>query len=178
MTERGGSRLSSTESFKGRIFTVTVDRVTVPNGRTVTLDMVRHRGSVVLLPMQDEERIVLIRQYRYALDRWIWELPAGSLDAGEDPAAAAARECEEEIGLIPGRVEFAGAWYPTPGFCTEVMNYYRLADLRAPKPGDPQAHKDEDEDIRVHVFTLDEARTMVRRGDIVDLKTAWGLTLV
>jgi ADP-ribose pyrophosphatase len=178
MTERGGTRLSSTESFKGRIFTVTVDRVTVPNGRTVTLDMVRHRGSVVLLPMQDEGRIVLIRQYRYALDRWIWELPAGSLDAGEDPAAAAARECEEEIGLIPGRVEFAGAWYPTPGFCTEVMNYYRLADLRAPRPGDPKAHKDEDEDIRVHVFTLDEARDMVRRGDIVDLKTAWGLTLV
>ena len=178
MTERGGTRLSSTESFKGRIFTVTVDRVTVPNGRTVTLDMVRHRGSVVLLPMQDEGRIVLVRQYRYALDRWIWELPAGSLDAGEDPAAAAARECEEEIGLIPGRVEFAGAWYPTPGFCTEVMNYYRLADLRAPKPADPQAHKDEDEDIRVHVFTLDEARAMVRRGDIVDLKTAWGLTLV
>ena len=178
MTERGGTRLSSTESFKGRIFTVTVDRVTVPNGRTVTFDMVRHPGSVVLLPMQDEGRIVLVRQYRYALDRWIWELPAGSLDAGEDPAAAAARECEEEIGLIPGRVEFAGAWYPTPGFCTEVMNYYRLAGLRAPTPGDPQAHKDEDEDIRVHVFTLDEARAMVRRGDIVDLKTAWGLTLV
>ena len=178
MSEGGGTRVSSTESFKGRIFTVTVDRVTVPNGRTVTLDMVRHPGSVVLLPMQDEGRIVLIRQYRYALDRWIWELPAGSLDAGEDPAAAAARECEEEIGLIPGRVEFAGAWYPTPGFCTEVMNYYRLADLRAPTPGDPQAHKDEDEDIRVHVFTIDEAREMVRRGDIVDLKAAWGLTLV
>jgi ADP-ribose pyrophosphatase len=170
--------VSSTEFFKGRIFTVTVDRVTVPNGRTVTLDMVRHPGSVVLLPMQDEGRIVLIRQYRYALDRWIWELPAGSLDAGEDPAAAAARECEEEIGLIPGRVEFAGAWYPTPGFCTEVMNYYRLADLRAPTAGDPEAHKDEDEDIRVHVFTLDEARAMVCRGDVVDLKTAWGLTLV
>jgi len=178
MTERFGTRLSSTEAFKGRIFTVTVDRVTVPNGRTVTFDMVRHPGSVVLIPMHDDGRIVLIRQYRYSLDRWIWELPAGSLDAGEDPAAAAARECEEEIGLIPGRVEFAGAWYPTPGFCTEVMNYYRLADLRAPGPGDPQAHKDEDEDIRVHVFTLDEARAMVRRGDIVDLKTAWGLMLV
>jgi ADP-ribose pyrophosphatase len=178
MSERGGTRLSSTEAFKGRIFTVTVDRVTVPNGRTVTLDMVRHPGSVVLLPMQDDERIVLIRQYRYALDRWIWELPAGSLDAGEDPAAAAARECEEEIGLVPGRVELAGAWYPTPGFCTEVMNYYRLGDLRPPNPGDPKAHKDEDEDIRVHVFTLDEARAMVRRGEVVDLKTAWGLTLV
>ena len=97
--------------------------------------------------------------------------------AGEDAAAAAARECEEETGLIPGRVEFAGAWYPTPGFCTEVMNYYRLGDLRERRAGDPPAHKDEDEDIRVHVFTLDEARAMVRRGDIVDLKTAWGLTL-
>jgi len=178
MNERGGTRLSSTEAFKGRIFTVTVDRVTVPNGRTVTLDMVRHPGSVVLIPMQDDGHVVLIRQYRYALDRWIWELPAGSLDPGEDPAAAAARECEEEIGLIPGRVEFAGAWYPTPGFCTEVMNYYRLGDLRERGADEPPARADEDEDIRVHVFTLDEARAMVRRGDVVDLKTAWGLTLV
>ena len=178
MNERGGTRLSSTEAFKGRIFTVTVDRVTVPNGRTVTLDMVRHPGSVVLIPMQDDGHVVLIRQYRHALDRWIWELPAGSLDPGEDPAAAAARECEEEIGLIPGRVEFAGAWYPTPGFCTEVMNYYRLGDLRERGADEPPAHADEDEDIRVHVFTLDEARAMVRRGDVVDLKTAWGLTLV
>jgi len=178
MNEPGGLCLSSTQSFKGRIFSVTVDRVTVPNGRTVTLDIVRHRGSVVLLPMQDVAHVVLIRQYRYALDRWIWELPAGGLDVGEDPATAAARECEEEIGLVPGRVEFAGAWYPTPGFCTEVMTYYRLGDLRPPDPEDPQAHKDEDEDIRVQVFSLGEARAMVRRGEIIDLKTAWGLTLV
>jgi ADP-ribose pyrophosphatase len=178
MNEPGGTRLSSTDAFKGRIFTVTVDRVTVPNGRTVTLDMVRHPGSVVLLPMPDDAHVVLIRQYRYSLDRWIWELPAGSLDPGEDAAAAAARECEEEIGLVPGRVEFAGAWYPTPGFCTEVMNYYRLGDLRERRAGDPSAHRDEDEDIRVHVCTLDEARAMVRRGEVVDLKTAWGLTLL
>jgi ADP-ribose pyrophosphatase len=178
MDEPGGLCLSSTQSFKGRIFSVTVDRVTAPNGRTVTLDIVRHPGSVVLLPMQDDGQVVLIRQYRYALDRWIWELPAGGVEADEDPAAAAARECEEEIGLVPGRVEFAGAWYPTPGFCTEEMNYYRLGELRRPNPDDPQAHKDEDEDIRVQVFSLDEARAMVRRGEIVDLKTAWGLTLV
>jgi ADP-ribose pyrophosphatase len=177
MTERGGTRISSTAAFSGRIFTVTVDRVTLPNGRTVTLEMVRHPGSVVLLPMRADGRVVLIRQYRHALDRWIWELPAGSLDAGEDPAAAAVRECEEEIGLIPGTVECAGSWYPTPGFCTEAMHYYRLGDLREPGAGDPPAHRDEDEDIRVHVFSLDEARAMVRRGEIVDLKTAWGLTL-
>lgn len=178
MIEPGGACLSSSERFTGRIFTVTADQVALPNGRTVTLDMVRHPGSVVLIPMKDDAQVVLIRQYRYSLDRWIWELPAGSLDPGEEPAAAAARECEEEIGLVPGRVEFAGAWYPTPGFCTEVMNYYRLSGLRERGPGEPAAHRDEDEDIRVHVFTVDEARAMVCRGEIVDLKTAWGLTLV
>ena len=177
MTDRGGVCLSTTETFRGRVFRITVDRVEMPNGRTVTMDMVRHPGSVVLIPRHDDGRIVLIRQYRYAIDRGLWELPAGSLDPGEDPAAAAARECEEEIGLIPARIEFAGAWYPTPGFCTEAMHYYRLGGLRAPGPGDPPAHTDEDEDIRVHAVTLDEARAMVARGDIVDLKTAWGLTL-
>jgi len=178
MDEPTGTTRSSTGAFTGRVFTVTVDRVTLPNGRDATLDIVRHRGSVVLLPMQDDAHIVLIRQYRHAIDRWIWELPAGSLDEGEDPLAAAARECEEEIRLVPEHVEFVGAWYPTPGLCTEVMHYYRLTGLRAPDPNGPQAHKDDDEDIRVHVFTLDEARDMVRRGDIIDLKTAWGLTLV
>jgi len=178
MEEVKGTLRAQREVFSGRVFTVTVDRVTLPNGREATLDIVRHRGSVVLLPMQDDAHIVLIRQYRYALDRWIWELPAGSLDAGEEPAVAAVRECEEEIGLVPDRVDFVGAWYPTPGLCTEVMNYYRLTGLRAPDPNGPQAHKDEDEDIRVRVFTLGEARDMVRRGEIVDLKTAWGLTLV
>ena len=176
--EPTAERLASDTRFKGRIFSVTVDRVRLPNGREVTLDIVRHPGSVVLLPMQDDAHIVLIKQYRYALDRWIWELPAGSLEPGEDPGAAAARECEEEIGLVPGHVELVGTWYPTPGFVTEFMNFYRLTGLRPPNPDEPQAEKDEDEDLRVHVFTIDEARDMVRRREIIDLKTAWGLTLV
>jgi ADP-ribose pyrophosphatase len=178
MDEQLGTRLSQTTAFEGRIFRVTQDRVTLPNGRTVTLEIVRHPGSVVLLPLVDNTHIVLIRQYRYALGRWIWELPAGSLEPGEDPVAAAARECEEEIGLVPTAVEFAGSWYPTPGFCTEAMNYYRLTGLRPPNPDGPTAEKDEDEDIRVQEFSLDAARELVRRGDVVDLKTAWGLTLV
>jgi ADP-ribose pyrophosphatase len=178
MDEPQGTRHTRTTAFNGRIFNVTSDRVTLPNGRTVTLEIVRHPGSVVLLPLIDDTHIVLIRQYRYALDRWIWELPAGSLEPGEDPVAAAARECEEEIGLVPATVEFAGSWYPTPGFCTEVMNYYRLTGLRAPNPDGPTADRDEDEDIRVQEFSLEDARELVRRGDVVDLKTAWGLTLV
>ncbi len=178
MIEPRGALIAQATCFEGRIFTVTKDRVTLPNGRTVTLDLVRHPGSVVLLPLVDDSHIVLIRQYRYALDRWIWELPAGSLEPGEDPAAAAARECEEEIGLVPSTVVFAGSWFPTPGFCTEVMNYYRLTGLHAPDPNGPVAQKDDDEDIRMQEFSLAEARELVRRGDVVDLKTAWGLTLV
>ena len=178
MIESSATTLASDTVYQGRIFTVTADRVTLPNGRTVTMEVVRHAGSVVLLPMTDASHIVLLRQYRHALGRWIWELPAGSLEPDEDPAAAAARECEEEIGLVPSAVEFVGAWFPTPGFCTEAMNYYKLTGLRVPDPNAPAAEKDEDEDIRAHTFSLEDARDLVRRGEVIDLKTAWGLTLV
>lgn len=176
--EPSATLLSQTTGYTGRVFTVTADRVRLPHGRETTLDIVRHRGSVVMIPLPDPEHVILIRQYRYALDRWIWELPAGSLDPGESPEPAAARECEEEIGLVPATVEFLGAWYPSPGFVTEVMNFYKLTGLHPPDPEGPQAHKDDDEDIRTRVFTLAAARDLVRRGEVVDLKTAWGLTLV
>lgn len=178
MSETTATLLSQTTGYTGRVFTVTKDRVQLPNGRETTLDIVRHRGSVVLLPMTDTDHIVLIRQYRYALDRWIWEVPAGSLDPGEEPAVAAARECGEEIGLLPRTVTFLGAWYPSPGFVTEVMNFYRLEHLEPPDPNGPAIHLDEDEDIRVKVFSLTDARAMVKSGEIIDMKTAWGLTLV
>ena len=178
MDEPKATLLSTRTGYTGRIFSVTADRVRLPNGHETTLDIVRHRGSVVLLPMQDAGHIVLIRQYRFAIDRWIWELPAGSLELDEDPIAAAARECEEEIGLVPSSVEFAGEWYPTPGFCTESMSFYRLTGLHSPDPNGPVAHKDADEDIRVRVFSLEHARDLVRLGEILDLKTVWGLTLV
>src|SRR5437762_12128799 len=86
--------------FQGRIFTISVDRVTYPDGRTVNMEVVRHPGSVVLLPMPAPARIVLVRQYRYAVDKWLWELPAGTLEPDEEPEAAALRECHEEIGKI------------------------------------------------------------------------------
>jgi ADP-ribose pyrophosphatase len=156
---------------------VEIDRVTLPAGQTVDMEVVRHPGSVVLLPMPSADEIILIRQYRYSIDQDIWELPAGSLKAGEDPAAAAARECEEELGLAPGRVERLQAFYPTPGFCDELMIFYRCTDLGPPAPGSTAA-KDEDEDIEPRTFTLAEARELIRSGMVVDLKTVAGLTLV
>lgn len=163
--------------YEGRIFKVEVDRVQLPSGHTVNMDIVRHPGSVVMIPMPTPDQVILIRQYRYTIDRWIWELPAGSLVPGEDPATGAARECEEEIGLVPASVRRMRSFYPTPGFCDEEMIFFRCTDLQRPSPGST-AHKDLDEDLEPRTFALDEARRLLHSGEIVDLKTAIGLTLI
>lgn len=169
--------LASRLVYEGRIFDVAVDRVLLPHGREADLEIVRHDGSIVLMPVADDGRLLLVRQYRHAAGRFLWELPAGSLEKGEDPDAAAARECQEELGLVPGRLERLLTLYPTPGFCTETMTYYRATGLRAPGPDDPVAHQDEDESIEVAAFTLDQIRQMVARGEIADLKTVAALGL-
>lgn len=163
--------------YDGRIFRVEVDRVRLPSGHTVTMDVVRHPGSVVLIPMPAPDRVILIRQYRYTIDRWIWELPAGSLSPGEDPRAGAIRECEEEIRLVPGSVRRMRSFYPTPGFCDEEMIFFRCTDLQTP-PADSTAHRDDDEDLEPRTFDVEEARRLVHEGEIIDLKTAIGLTLI
>ncbi len=169
--------LARTTVHKGRIFQIEIDAVKLPSGHTVDMEIVRHPGSVVLLPIPKPGSIILIRQYRYTIDRWIWELPAGSLKPNENPDTAAARECEEEIGLAPGRVTRLRSYYPTPGFCDEQMIYYRCEELGPPAP-DSAARKDEDEEIEPKTFTLDEARALVASGEIVDLKTLAGLSLI
>jgi ADP-ribose pyrophosphatase len=161
--------------FDGRVFDVDRDRVRMPNGREVTVDVVRHPRSVVLLPVPEPGHIILIRQYRYAVNRWLWELPAGSVDAGEEPEAAARRECHEEIGQVPDTIVRLAAWYPTPGYCDEEMYFFRVSGLNEPTEA---AELDEDEDIEPKVFTLREARDMVRSGEIMDMKTVAGLTLL
>ncbi|MEZ5415891.1 MAG: NUDIX hydrolase [Vicinamibacterales bacterium] len=165
------------EVYRGRVFSLSVDRVTLPSGHDATMEVVRHPGSVVLLPMPAPGHLILIRQYRYALDRFIWELPAGSLKAGEDPALGAARECEEEVGLVPGTLEVLGELFPTPGFCDEWMRFFRCADLRPPAP-DSTARQDDDEVIEPATFTLEDVRRMIRAGDVVDMKTVAGLALL
>lgn len=163
--------------YEGRVFSVEVDRVRFPNGSEHEIAVVRHPPSVVLLPMRDERHVILIKQFRASIRRELWELPAGSLDPGEDADAAARRECEEEIGLVPHRVERLRGLFPTPGFCDEELIFFRVTDLRLPAAD--SVHKpDEDEDIQAQTFTIDEAKAMAARGDILDLKTAYGLTLL
>jgi ADP-ribose pyrophosphatase len=163
--------------YKGRVFSVEVETRRFPNGREHPVEIVRHAPSVVLIPIEDDGRIVIVGQYRAPLDRDTWELPAGRVDEGESAEEAARRECEEEIGRVPHRLEQINSLYPAPGFCDELLVFFRASDLRAPAPDSTRA-PDEDEDIRVRTVTIAEARVMVERGEIVDLKTAYALTLI
>lgn len=167
--------LSRETLFTGRVLRLERERIRMPGGPATTMEIIRHRGSVVLIPLVGPDQVVLIRQYRHVIGAWIWELPAGTLDAGEAPDAGARRECEEEIGLAPGRVRRLGAWYPTPGFCDELMTYYVCDELAAPSG---HAHRDADEQIEPHTFTFDAARALVASGQVRDMKTVFGLALI
>jgi ADP-ribose pyrophosphatase len=163
--------------FRSRVFSVEVVRKRFPNGAEHEITAVRHAPSVVIVPLAGNGSVVLIRQFRATVDKELWEFPAGSLNAGEDAAAAAKRECEEEIGLVPGRLERIGGLYPAPGFCDEELIFFIARDLTPPPPDSPH-HPDEDEYIEKRTVSIDDARAMVGRGEIVDLKTAYGLTLI
>jgi ADP-ribose pyrophosphatase len=161
--------------FKGKVFDVDRDQVRMPNGREVVADVLRHPPSVVIVPIPQPGHVILIRQFRYPVRRWLWELPAGSVDQGETPEAAAKRECHEEIALVPETVIRLAAFYPTPGYCDEEMIFFRVSGLGESAD---QAAVDEDEDIEPRTFTIAEAREMVRRGEISDMKTVVGLGLI
>jgi ADP-ribose pyrophosphatase len=167
--------LRRTVPFAGPIFRVDRETVRLPSGHVKAMDIVRHRGSVVLVPRPSRDRVILIRQYRHAIRRWIWELPAGSLEPGERPAAAARRECGEEIGLVPGRLKRLGTFYPTPGFCDERMMFFECAALR--RPATPLVG-DEDEQIVPRIVSIAHAWKLVDRGQIIDMKTVLGLLLI
>lgn len=164
--------------YEGRVFTLQLETIALPKGGVLNAEIIRHPGSVVIVPVTDAGEVVLVRQYRPAIGQWAWELPAGSLKPGEDVERAAARECQEEIGLIPGRLVKAGAFYPTPGYCDERMNFYVATELRTPGAGDPEAHADEDEDIEVQAFPRARIAEMIGRGEVIDLKTVAGLAML
>ena len=175
MQERQGTTLHSRTIHSGPVFTVASDWVRLPNGHETTVDVVRHRASVILIPMPDPGHVVLVRQYRYSIDRWIWELPAGTLDPGEDVEAAARRECQVVIGQVPECISRVGIFYPTPGYCDEQMFFFRLTGLKTPAE---TASLDDDEILAPRVLTVEEARRLVNAEETIDMKTALGFKLI
>jgi ADP-ribose pyrophosphatase len=163
--------------YEGKVVSVEVGMRRFPNGTEHVVEIVRHSPSVVLIPTHPDGRITIVKQYRAPLDRETWEFPAGRVDQDEAFEDAARRECEEEIGQVPHRLERLAALYPAPGFCDEQLIFFRASDLRQPPPDSPHG-PDDDEDIDARIVTVAELRAMATRGEIVDLKTAYAMTLI
>lgn len=156
--------------YEGRVVGLKLDRVIEPGGVESTREVVEHRGSVVILPRLPNGRIVLVRQYRYPARKHMWELVAGSLEAGESIIHAARRELREETGYRAGSFKRLLSFYPSPGILTEVMHLIEARDLTLAK-ADPEA----DERIQVGEFSKTEIDRMLREKKIIDGKTLVGL---
>ena len=165
--------LSSKTVFKGRVFHVTRDRVQEPNGVTAIREVIRHSGSVVILAVDDstpEPRILLERQYRYAAQDYMLELPAGRIDPGESPLAAGKRELLEETGYRASLWKKALFFYPSPGFLEETMTVFLARGL---KPG--KAQPEDDECIEHELVPLSQVVKLIQSGGIRDGKTTAGV---
>ena len=163
--------LDSRKVFAGRVFNVSVD--TVREGdKTYIREVVHHPGSAVILPAFDDGTIALVRQYRHPAVRYLLELPAGTLNDQERPEEGAARELEEELGLIAGRMEKLCEFFVSPGFCEEKMWLYLATDLRETKQS-----LEDDEQIEIVRLPIERALQMITDGEIEDAKTIIGLIL-
>jgi ADP-ribose pyrophosphatase len=163
----------SRQIYRGRIVDLRVERVTLPNGHAVDLELMHHPGAAAVAAVDDDRRVVLIRQYRHAAGGYIWELPAGVLANGETPAACAARELREEAGLVAGALRHLGAIFTTPGFCDERIHLFLAQQLTA----DAHAHEADEVIAEIARVPLVEALARIRSGDVVDGKTIAGLHL-
>ena len=162
------------EVYRGRIVDLGIERVTLPNGTEVELEVIRHKGASAVAAVDDAGRVTLIRQFRHAAGGYIWELPAGVLDhPGEAPDACAERELLEETGLRAGRLTHLATILTTPGFTDERIHLFLAQELREERP----AHEHDEVIAEVRRLPLPEALAMVPRGEIVDGKTICGLHL-
>jgi ADP-ribose pyrophosphatase len=165
--------MSTRHIYKGKIVTLNVDTITLPNGVTVDLEVVRHPGASAVVPLKEDGTVVLIRQFRHAAGGFIYEIPAGKLSPGEEPLACAARELEEEIGYRAESFNLLSSIFTAPGFTDEVIHIYKATGLTKGRQ-----QLDRDEVLEVVEMPLDETIEMIRTGAIHDAKTIVGLQAV
>jgi len=162
--------LASREMFAGRLLRLRVDEVQLDNGRVSSREIVEHPGAVAIMAFTPDGQLVLVKQYRKAAERLTVEIPAGTLERGEDPWDCAARELKEETGYSASALQSVCSFYTAVGFCTELLHLFVAQDLQA---GEQAA--EEDEDIEVLSVPVAEAIDMIRDGAIVDSKTIAGV---
>lgn len=156
--------------FDGRIVHLAIEAADLPDGRKLDLEIVRHPGGSVIVAVDDEQQVCLIRQFRHAAGGWIWELPAGVRDAAEAPELTARRELKEEVGVEAKSWRSLGSLLSTPGFCDERLHLYLARDLSLGSTA-----REDDEFIEVHWLAMDQAVQMAAQGGIEDAKTIVGL---
>ncbi len=162
--------IESRRIYSGKILGLRIDTIDIGGGRTGTREIVEHGPAVVIVPVDAQDRVLLVRQYRKALERDLLELPAGGMNPDEDPDAAAVRELQEETGFYPGRLERLGGFYAAPGYCEEYLHLYLATDLE-PRP----LPQDEDEDVRLEPAPWDQIPGLLESGAICDAKSVAGL---
>ncbi|MCS1350831.1 NUDIX hydrolase [Mechercharimyces sp. CAU 1602] len=158
--------INSQVLFEGRIIKVQIDEVSLPNGNTSTRELVKHPGAVSILAITEEEKIVLVRQYRKPLEKAILEIPAGKIDPGENPQHCAKRELEEETGYLAQEMDEVLSFYTSPGFSDEIVYIYEAKKLTQ-----GEAKPDADEFVETVELTLTEALEKISSHEIHDAKT-------
>lgn len=158
--------ISSQRVFDGRVFNIDRDVISLPNGGTAVRETVRHNGASAMVAVDESGKILFVRQYRHSAGAHTLEIPAGTLEKGEDPYDCAMRELEEETGYKTDKMEFLVKFYSSIGFCSEILYIYLANDLYA-----GTANPDDDEFIELERYTPAEAIEMIFSGEIIDSKT-------
>ena len=161
--------LESKRIYDGRVINLRIDTLQ-SKGRTHVVEVVEHRGAVVIIALPTPASIVLVRQYRHPMEARLWEVPAGGIDGKETPLAAAVREMREETGHRTSDMRALFSAYSAPGFCDEMLHYHTCSMWT-----EGETDFDEGEDITMRTFALDEAWSMIERGEIQDSKTTIGV---
>ncbi|HEY9900766.1 MAG TPA: NUDIX hydrolase [Pantanalinema sp.] len=163
LVERG---LTQESVYRGNLLNIRVDTVALPDGAIANREIVVHPGAVAVVPLTDDGRVVLVRQFRYPINRITLEIPAGKLEFGEEPEATCRRELAEETGLSAGQIEKLAEIVVAPGYSSERITLYKATGLSA-----SGAQPDDDEFIETVTLPVDEVHAMIRRGEIDDAKT-------
>ena len=164
--------LSTEHIFTGKVISLQVDNVELPNGKTSKREIIKHPGAVAVIAVTDNDKIIMVEQYRKALERTIVEIPAGKLERGEKPEICAARELEEETGFVSNKMERLISFYTSPGFADELVHVFLATGL---KKKENAATTDEDEFVNLIEVTLEEALALLKNQKIHDAKTAYAV---
>lgn len=161
---------SSERIFEGKVISLQVDEVELPNGNLSKREIVRHPGAVAVIAVTPEGKLVLVRQFRKPLEKTILEIPAGKLEKGEEPIVCANRELTEETGYQAEQMSHVSSFYTSPGFADELIHIYEATGLT-----EGEAKPDQDEFVDLVEVTLEEANSFIQSGDIIDAKTVFAI---